>query len=67
MQKGEHKSFDLSCESLSWFEANSVLLCAELSASISAQGIHESIRKMIDNIALVSFTVVKVRYSFTII
>ncbi len=64
MQNGEHKSFSLSWEWLSWFEVNSVLVCTELFTSISAQGIHESIKKMIDNMAFTNFTTVKLGFLF---
>ena len=63
-QNGEHKSLAVSCECFSWFEANSVLPYTELSTSTSAQGIHESIKKIIDNMAFVIFTIVKIGIKF---
>jgi hypothetical protein len=60
VQNGEHKSFDESEECFSWLETNSAFVFLALFTSISAQGIHESTKKMIDNMVFVSFTAVKV-------
>jgi hypothetical protein len=66
-QNGEHKSFCLSWECSSLFEANSGLVCAALFTSISAQGKQESTSKMIDNMVFVCFTAVKVVILFLLL